>query len=71
MPTSQLATNPRPATDGQRVSCPSCGHFLFEVLKVEPASGVTIRIKCKGGHCHKFCDVELGQGRLAVTLATA
>ena len=71
MPEPQLATK-TPATVGQRVSCPSCGHFLMEIRKVEPkTSEVSIRIKCKGGHCHQFVDVELGQGRLAVALVTA
>lgn len=57
---------------GQRVSCPGCGHFLMEVRRVEPKDAdISIRIKCKGGHCHKFIDVELRQGRIAVSLATA
>jgi hypothetical protein len=44
----------------------------MEIRKVEPkTSEVSIRIKCKGGHCHQFVDVELGQGRLAVALVTA
>jgi hypothetical protein len=44
----------------------------MEVRRVEPKDAdISIRIKCKGGHCHKFIDVELRQGRIAVSLATA
>jgi hypothetical protein len=44
----------------------------MEIRRVVPENAeVSIRIKCKGGHCHRFCDVELMQGRLAVALVTA
>jgi len=72
LPEPELATTTTPTAEGQRVSCPNCGHFLFLIRKVDPpTAGIVIRIKCKGGHCHKFCDVELRQGQLAVMLVTA
>jgi len=41
----------------------------MEIRKVVPETAeISIRIKCKGGRCHQFIDVELRQGQLAVMI---
>lgn len=59
----------KPVPEGQRVSCPSCGHLLFKIKELKageiPAS---IEIKCKASRCGKFVNVTFIAGKLNLAL---
>jgi len=65
-PTSQ--GNEAPARVGQRISCPSCGKFLFRWKKVEPTSA-TVSEEHKCGGCHRVVDVTYSGGKISVALS--